>query len=468
MVRDLHYNGSTLPKDITQELINFAEKTLNVPPSYLITKLHYEGLWGSSVVGRENNNWGGMTWNSSWSNPHKRPSGVTVTRGSKRPAIEGGYYIKYNTVQDFLTDWSHLIRRNGLYNVADSETFDEAVKGMFRYGGAGADYATMNVTGSQRRYQMYLEGMKARRNAINKANGGILDEYDGKDYSSDDIPAKESDGDGVGEKEPVNNGFDSLKLFDKIENKINDALSKDLFQSGHSQIWYNDFLRIQKQLNNTYKVNVNIEFKQIIIDIMNDLLKALPTIDNLPKKEDDGGHFNDDETEKPDDSDEPSSSRVFPMKIQNGVNFFRAKQFPFGSLQYEMGYVKRRNGNHYGYDIGGGGVRHPIYSVTDGEVVNVGYRNGIGNHVTIKEQGVNRWLEYGHLSAYQVNKGQKVKAGDRIATMGQSGGNYAIHLDLKINTRGASPKYFYNWNDTINPESFLKVTGTNKTALPQP
>ena len=174
----LTYGGHTLPADITQQLTDHAINNLNVPPSYLITLLHYEGLWGGSSVAQQNNNWGGMTWNSSWSSPHTRASGVIVSRGSSRPANEGGYYIRYQTVQDFLTDWTHLIRRGGSYKVADSPTFAEAVKGMFRVGGAQYDYATMNVDTSQERYELYLISMNARRSAINNANNNALDNLD--------------------------------------------------------------------------------------------------------------------------------------------------------------------------------------------------------------------------------------------------------------------------------------------------
>lgn len=169
----LEYNGSTLD-DETLDLLIQASKELNVPPSYLITKLHYESLWGNSPVARENNNLSGMTWTGET----KRPSGVIVSQGSPRPTNEGGFYMKYASLEDFFKDWLFLIRRGGAYNVADSQTFDEAVKGMFKVGGATYDYATMNVNDSQERYELYLKGMQARRNAINSANDGALDQLD--------------------------------------------------------------------------------------------------------------------------------------------------------------------------------------------------------------------------------------------------------------------------------------------------
>lgn len=169
---ELKYNGVTLPSDITEYLIKVAGE-LNVPPSYLIVKLHFEGVWGQSEVARLNNNWSGMSMPS---NEEKltsvtRPSGVVVTKGTARPANEGGYYYKYASLTDFMTDWTYLIRRGGIYKVADNSTFGGAVKGMFKVGGATYDYAALG-------YEKYLERMVARRDHINQANDGALDLID--------------------------------------------------------------------------------------------------------------------------------------------------------------------------------------------------------------------------------------------------------------------------------------------------
>ncbi|GAB7231386.1 CHAP domain-containing protein [Facklamia hominis] len=175
----LNYNGATLTDEIENMLVKEAER-LGVPPSYLIVKLHFEGLWGTSAVAKADNNLSGMTYPNTSMDALTRPSGVQVTRGGKRPANEGGNYIHYSTLDDFFKDWLYLIRRGGSYNIADSPTFDQAVKGMFRYGGAKYDYATMNLSDSQskQRYEAYLRGMKARRSAINQANNEELDKLD--------------------------------------------------------------------------------------------------------------------------------------------------------------------------------------------------------------------------------------------------------------------------------------------------
>lgn len=175
----LKYQGVILSDEIEKMLIKEAER-LGVPPSYLIVKLHFEGLWGTSTVAKADNNLSGMSMPNNGLNAFTRPSGVQVTRGTKRPSTEGGNYIHYSSLDDFFKDWLYLIRRGGSYNIADSSTFDEAVKGMFRYGGAKYDYATMNLPECDKkgRYEAYLKGMKARRQAINQANNGELDKLD--------------------------------------------------------------------------------------------------------------------------------------------------------------------------------------------------------------------------------------------------------------------------------------------------
>lgn len=168
-MRALNYSGATLAVDTMNQLVEYS-KVLNVPPSFLIVKLEFEGTWGASEVAKLNNNWSGMS-TQGFTGTETRPSGVVVTQGSARPKNEGGYYYKYANLDDFMTDWTHLIRRGGIYKVADNQTFEGAIKGMFKVGGAKYDYAASG-------YDHYLKGMRARREAINQANDGGLDLID--------------------------------------------------------------------------------------------------------------------------------------------------------------------------------------------------------------------------------------------------------------------------------------------------
>ncbi|HEM6460542.1 peptidoglycan amidohydrolase family protein [Streptococcus suis] len=162
---DLSFNGALLRKAVLDKILAKC-KEHDILPSYALTILHYEGLWGTSAVGKTDNNWGGMTWTGQGN----RPSGVTVTQGSARPSNEGGHYMHYASVDDFLTDWFYLLRAGGSYKVSGAKTFSEAVKGMFKVGGAVYDYAASG-------FDSYIVGASSRLKAIESENG-TLSKYD--------------------------------------------------------------------------------------------------------------------------------------------------------------------------------------------------------------------------------------------------------------------------------------------------
>lgn len=162
---DLSFNGAILKKSVI-DVIHAKCKEHDILPSYAITILHFEGLWGTSAVGKADNNWGGMTWTGQG----QRPSGVTVTQGSARPSNEGGHYMHYASVDDFLTDWFYLLRKDGSYKVAGAKTFSDSVKGMFKVGGATYDYAASG-------FDSYIIGASSRLKAIESENGP-LDKFD--------------------------------------------------------------------------------------------------------------------------------------------------------------------------------------------------------------------------------------------------------------------------------------------------
>ncbi|RLU30380.1 peptidoglycan amidohydrolase family protein [Streptococcus iniae] len=162
---DLSFNGAILKKSVLDNILANCKKH-DILPSYALTILHYEGLWGTSAVGKTDNNWGGMTWTGQG----QRPSGVTVTQGSARPSNEGGHYMHYASVDDFLTDWFYLLRSGGSYKVSGTKTFSEAVKGMFKTGGAVYDYAASG-------FDSYIVGASSRLKAIETENGS-LDKFD--------------------------------------------------------------------------------------------------------------------------------------------------------------------------------------------------------------------------------------------------------------------------------------------------
>lgn len=159
----LSYNGNSLTEDEVDEILVLA-KEYNVNPVFLIVMLHFEGLWGGSAVAKENNNLAGITW----SETYKGHPDVAKRKGSARPLSEGGHYVYYQNVQDFLKDWLYLLRPNHFYKVTGKLSFNESIEGLFKIGGAVYDYAASG-------YEHYLAGMNGRKNAIEKQNPGVLD-----------------------------------------------------------------------------------------------------------------------------------------------------------------------------------------------------------------------------------------------------------------------------------------------------
>lgn len=78
------------------DIINASEKT-GVGWEELLAILQKESIGGTSNVAKNNNNFGGITWSQSYQDSHPN-----VTKGSARPANEGGNYVKFKTVEDGL------------------------------------------------------------------------------------------------------------------------------------------------------------------------------------------------------------------------------------------------------------------------------------------------------------------------------------------------------------------------------
>nr|WP_249213688.1 glucosaminidase domain-containing protein [Streptococcus agalactiae] len=162
---DLKYYGHTIKKANVQAIINYAVQ-YNILPSGIICQLYLESFWGDSTVGKRDNNWAGISGGA-----QTRPSGVKVTTGMARPPSEGGTYMHYASVDDFLKDYTYLLAKQGLYNVVGKKNIADYTKGLFRVGGAKDDYAAAG-------YQHYISTMTSIRNGINKVSGNILNTID--------------------------------------------------------------------------------------------------------------------------------------------------------------------------------------------------------------------------------------------------------------------------------------------------
>lgn len=104
----------------------------------------------------------------------------------------------------------------------------------------------------------------------------------------------------------------------------------------------------------------------------------------------------------------------------------------------------------------------PIYATGDGQVTTAGMGTGTGNHVTINH-GYGYETEYMHMVRIKARQGQRVKRGEIIGWVGNTGASTGphCHYEVHINGNPVDPVYFF-FND-LNAEEFdrlLKIAAT--------
>ncbi|MGM0639857.1 MAG: peptidoglycan DD-metalloendopeptidase family protein [Thermotogota bacterium] len=98
---------------------------------------------------------------------------------------------------------------------------------------------------------------------------------------------------------------------------------------------------------------------------------------------------------------------------------------------------------HHGIDIAAP-TGTPIFSASDGIVVEVEEDSGYGKHIVVK--GTNEEYIYAHLSEFNVVPGVLVKKGHLIGKVGNTGLSTGPHLHFQIND---------NLKSSLNPRYYL-------------
>lgn len=106
----------------------------------------------------------------------------------------------------------------------------------------------------------------------------------------------------------------------------------------------------------------------------------------------------------------------------------------------------------------------PIHATGDGRVTFAEYStNGYGMHVIV-DHGFGYETLYGHLSKLEVRNGQKVKRGDVIGLVGNTGLSAGPHLHYEVHKGGEAvdPANYY-FND-LDPEEYARMLEISRNA----
>lgn len=115
---------------------------------------------------------------------------------------------------------------------------------------------------------------------------------------------------------------------------------------------------------------------------------------------------------------------------------------------YTSGFGYRWGALHAGIDLAAP-VGTPIYAVADGVVIDAGPTAGYGAWVKLRHADGTVTL-YGHVNTWVVSVGQRVFAGDQIATVGSRGNSTGAHCHFEVMPNG---------QDRIDPEPWLSQRG---------
>ncbi|MFF3222325.1 peptidoglycan DD-metalloendopeptidase family protein [Nocardia suismassiliense] len=120
----------------------------------------------------------------------------------------------------------------------------------------------------------------------------------------------------------------------------------------------------------------------------------------------------------------------------------------FAAGNFTSGYGARWGVQHLGIDIAGP-IGTPIVAVADGTVIEAGPAAGFGMWVRLLHDDGTVTV-YGHIDTATVSQGQRVMAGDQIATIGNRGFSTGPHCHFEV---------WLNGSDKVDPVPWLATRG---------
>ncbi|RJO77162.1 M23 family metallopeptidase [Nocardia panacis] len=155
----------------------------------------------------------------------------------------------------------------------------------------------------------------------------------------------------------------------------------------------------------------------------------------------------------------PANLEQFNDILQKGQKFAQdlaaqeaAKLRPlfthFAAGTFTSGFGARWGVQHLGVDVAAP-IGTPIYSVADGTIIEAGPAAGFGMWVRVLHDDGTVTI-YGHVDTTTVSQGQRVTAGDQIATVGNRGFSTGPHCHFEV---------WLNGVDKVDPLPWLATRG---------
>jgi murein DD-endopeptidase MepM/ murein hydrolase activator NlpD len=97
-----------------------------------------------------------------------------------------------------------------------------------------------------------------------------------------------------------------------------------------------------------------------------------------------------------------------------------------------------------------------IYATGNGTIISAGWKQGYGNTVEI-DHGYGYRTVYGHMHKIKVTRGQKVKRGEVIGLVGNTGKSTGPHLHYEVHFKGKimNPNHYYFLD--LSPEEYDRM-----------
>lgn len=122
------------------------------------------------------------------------------------------------------------------------------------------------------------------------------------------------------------------------------------------------------------------------------------------------------------------------------------------------GTSKHHDGMDFAAPIG-----TPVYATGDGTVTKAGWHNAYGNCIDINH-GYSYTTRFAHLSKINVVVGQKVKRGDVIGEIGNTGKSTGSHLHYEVRLKGVPQNPVNYYFQDLTPEEYANMVNASENA----